>query len=174
MAGHQRDPNPKIYVPNVIHQRHISQEAVPVARRARAPCGPDGDCERTAFEEEVYSITSRIPQGKVSTYSDVAAALGNPGLARAVGNALGRNPYSHVPCYRVVRSDGRVGGYSSVHGPKLKIEKLRSDGLDIRGGRIMGLEDYLVSHEDLEAMGARKRRRKKGGEPDRKRAGWRI
>ena len=68
----------------------------------------------TLFEDAVYAIVRRIPRGQTRTYRWVAEALGNPALARAVGNALHRNPYApnRVPCHRVVRADGSLGGYA--------------------------------------------------------------
>ena len=67
----------------------------------------------TAFERRVYDVVKHIPLGEVRSYAWVAAQLGNPKLARAVGQALHRNPWpSMVPCHRVVRSDGSLGGYA--------------------------------------------------------------
>ena len=100
--------------------------------------------DRTEFEEKVYAVTARIPKGKVSTYAEVAEAVGDRGMARAAGNALGRNPYDHVPCYRVVRSDGHVGGYSGAGGSRSKRRKLIADGLEFDGPRIVGLDTFLV------------------------------
>ena len=105
--------------------------------------------DRTTFEEKVYEVCARIPKGKVSTYADVAEAVGRRGMARAAGNALGRNPYDHVPCYRVVRSDGDVGGYSGAGGSRSKARKLRADGLEIAGTRIVDLDRYLVDASRL-------------------------
>lgn len=65
----------------------------------------------TTFEQKVYSVVSKIPCGFVSTYSAIAAACGS-GSARAVGQALRKNPFApEVPCHRVVCSDGSVGGF---------------------------------------------------------------
>jgi methylated-DNA-[protein]-cysteine S-methyltransferase len=65
----------------------------------------------TIFEQKVYSTVSKIPPGFVSTYSAIAAACGS-GSARAVGQALRKNPFApQVPCHRVVRSDGSLGGF---------------------------------------------------------------
>ena len=111
--------------------------------------------DRTDFEERVYEITRRIPKGNVSTYSDVAGALGDRRMARAVGNALGKNPYSHVPCYRVVKRDGGVGGYSGRGGSRSKASKLRDDGIEVRGGIIVDLGRYLVSPERLRGASLR-------------------
>ncbi|MBI5228413.1 MGMT family protein [Candidatus Micrarchaeota archaeon] len=98
------------------------------------------------FERRVYAACAKIPKGKVSTYSAIARAIGKPGSARAVGNALNKNPHSFnlktqdakhktlVPCHRVVRSDGSVGGYA--HGTKAKIAILKKEGVKIVAGRV--------------------------------------
>ena len=81
----------------------------------------------TPFEEAVYTVVRRIPRGETRSYQWVAKQLGNPGLARAVGNALHRNPYApRVPCHRVVRADGSLGGYAG--GPSKKLAVLRKEG----------------------------------------------
>ncbi|NOQ38537.1 methylated-DNA--[protein]-cysteine S-methyltransferase [archaeon] len=91
---------------------------------------------------KVYDLLKKIPRGKVTTYSEIAKVLGNMNLARAVGNTLNRNPdLVSVPCYRVVRSDGSVGGYKLGCGKK--IELLESEGVEIKDGRIDCLEAYL-------------------------------
>ena len=67
------------------------------------------------FSEKVWELTKRIPKGKVTTYGEIARALGRPGPARAVGQALKRNPHAPaVPCHRVVKSDGGLGGYGGL------------------------------------------------------------
>ena len=67
----------------------------------------------TAFEERVYAVVRRIPRGQTRSYRWVAERLGNPALARAVGNALNRNPYApQVPCHRVIRANGALGGFA--------------------------------------------------------------
>lgn len=82
----------------------------------------------TPFQLRVYRVVSAIPKGAVMTYAQVAKKIGSPGAVRAVGNALNKNPYpkSIVPCHRVVRSDGTVGGYA--HGTAKKKRLLRSEG----------------------------------------------
>ena len=80
----------------------------------------------TKFEERVYAVVRRIPKSQTRSYRWVAERLGNPGLARAVGNALNRNPYApRVPCHRVVKSDGSLGGYAG--GPAKKRRLLTSE-----------------------------------------------
>ena len=69
---------------------------------------------RSGFECRAYSVVRGIPPGSTMTYGDVAAAIGNPGLARAVGRAMGGNPFPIiVPCHRVLGADGTIGGFSA-------------------------------------------------------------
>ena len=77
----------------------------------------------TSFQEKAYSIVKKIPKGKVLTYKQVAEKMGNPGAVRAVGNALNKNRSKEVPCHRVIRSDGKTGGYYWGAEAKIKILK---------------------------------------------------
>ncbi len=71
----------------------------------------------------------KIPKGKVKTYKEVAIAINIPKSARAVANACGKNPYApKVPCHRVIRSDGNLGGYSGKGGINTKKKLLKSEG----------------------------------------------
>ena len=71
----------------------------------------------------------KIPKGKVKTYKEVAIAINIPKSARAVANACGKNRYApKVPCHRVIRSDGTIGGYSGKGGIKTKKKLLKSEG----------------------------------------------
>lgn len=85
------------------------------------------------FFRQVYRVVARIPEGRVSTYGDVAAAAGSPGAARAVGTAMRENQDdSCVPCHRVVRSDGTVGLYGSgAAGVAKKIRLLAEEGVAV-------------------------------------------
>ncbi|HZX49971.1 MAG TPA: MGMT family protein [Candidatus Paceibacterota bacterium] len=66
----------------------------------------------TPFQKRVYEAVKRIPRGEVRTYKQIAQAIGCPKAYRAVGNALNKNPdLKTIPCHRVVRSDGKIGGY---------------------------------------------------------------
>ncbi|HEX9531977.1 MAG TPA: type II toxin-antitoxin system prevent-host-death family antitoxin [bacterium] len=85
------------------------------------------------FERLVLERLRRIPKGQVRTYGDIAREIGYPGAARAVGNACAKNPVPLlVPCHRVVRSDGGLGGYSLRGGPALKRRLLAQEGVDMR------------------------------------------
>ena len=81
----------------------------------------------TPFQRRVYAAVKRIPRGQTRSYRWVAEQLGNPGLARAVGQALNRNPWPEtVPCHRIIRADGSLGGYA--WGPAKKRRLLRREG----------------------------------------------
>ncbi|MEK7174621.1 MAG: MGMT family protein [Patescibacteria group bacterium] len=97
------------------------------------------------FAEKVWAATRRVPRGKVATYKDIARAIGAPSAARAVGNALNKNPDTRrTPCHRVVRSDGSAGGYAS--GAKKKIARLRSEGVRIINEHVdLGCCQYIFS-----------------------------
>ncbi len=87
------------------------------------------------FFDKVMEATRLIPKGKVTTYGRIAEFIGKPKASRAVGNALNKNPTPIiVPCHRVVRSDGSVGGFAS--GPKKKIELLRKECIEIKNNKI--------------------------------------
>ncbi|MBI4057003.1 MAG: MGMT family protein [Elusimicrobia bacterium] len=92
-----------------------------------------------AFYQKVWKACAQIPKGETRTYGWIARKIGNPKAARAVGGALGRNPFAPtIPCHRVIRSDGHLGGYSGpgglirkkklllseVRGPKSKLSGL--------------------------------------------------
>ena|SRR3989344_4422892 len=92
------------------------------------------------FNERCYDILRRVPKGKVTTYSELARALKSKAY-RAVGNAMNKNPYSpKVPCHRVVKSNGDIGGFAS--GTKKKISMLKKEGVEITKGKI-DLKKYL-------------------------------
>jgi methylated-DNA-[protein]-cysteine S-methyltransferase len=79
------------------------------------------------FTEQVYDVVRKIPKGKVLTYKEVAQKIGNPKSYRAVGNALHKNTFKDVPCHRVIRSDGKVGGFAS--GTEKKRNILEKEGV---------------------------------------------
>ncbi len=82
----------------------------------------------TNFQIQVWSEISKIPFGKTKTYKEIAVSIGKPNSARAVANACGKNPYPiDIPCHRVIRSDGNIGGYSGDGGIKKKMQLLKSE-----------------------------------------------
>ncbi|WP_460708916.1 methylated-DNA--[protein]-cysteine S-methyltransferase [Myceligenerans halotolerans] len=102
--------------------------------------GGEGDATPTAdieldmgavpeFDRRVYEVVRRIPPGETLTYGEVAALLGAPGSAQAVGQALGRNPFPPiVPCHRVLAAGGKIGGFSARGGARTKLRMLVREG----------------------------------------------
>ena len=77
--------------------------------------------EGTDFQIAVWKELLKIPAGQTKTYKEIAVAIGRPNSSRAVANACAQNPYApEVPCHRVIRSDGSLGGYSADGGIKRK------------------------------------------------------
>ena len=84
----------------------------------------------TEFQIKVWKAISNIPEGKILTYKELAKTIGKPKAARAIANACGKNPYPiKIPCHRVIRSDGSLGGYSGKGGVKTKRFLLKREGL---------------------------------------------
>ena len=85
-------------------------------------------CFGTKFQLSVWSQIAKITPGTTKTYSEIANLLGKPKSARAVANACGKNPYpGPIPCHRVIRSDGSLGGYSGEGGIKTKQKLLEKE-----------------------------------------------
>jgi methylated-DNA-[protein]-cysteine S-methyltransferase len=81
------------------------------------------------FHQRVYAVARAIPPGRTLTYGEVAAQLGEPGAARAVGQALGHNPFAPiVPCHRVLAAGRRSGGFSASGGARTKLHMLQIEG----------------------------------------------
>lgn len=80
----------------------------------------------TEFQKAVYEVVKKIPKGGVLTYREVAQKIGKPKAYRAVGNALNKNRDKEVPCHRVIRSSGDIGGYNG--GSNKKVQKLKEEG----------------------------------------------
>ena len=84
----------------------------------------------TPFQKKVWQAISKIPRGKTLTYKELAIKIGQPKAVRAVANAVGANPLViQIPCHRVVRSDGSLGGYSGQGGVKTKLKLLKQEGV---------------------------------------------
>lgn len=79
------------------------------------------------FQKKVYEIVNKIPKGKVLSYKEVAKKAGSSLAYRAVGNILNKNKDPKIPCHRVIRSDGKIGGYNK--GIKKKIDILKKEGV---------------------------------------------
>ncbi len=85
----------------------------------------------TLFQAKVYKVVKTIPKGQVRSYQWVARQIGRPGACRAVGNALNKNPFApKVPCHRIVKSDGSLGGFAK--GAKEKLRLLKKEGVTLQ------------------------------------------
>ena len=83
----------------------------------------------TKFQISVWKEIKKIPKGQTKTYKDIAVALNKPKSSRAVANACGKNPLLiEIPCHRVIRSDGKLGGYSGKGGMNQKRKLLKEEG----------------------------------------------
>ena len=86
--------------------------------------------EGTKFQIKVWKAISKIPKGRTQTYKEIAKLIGKPKAPRAVANACGQNPYLiKIPCHRVIRSDGNIGGYSGKGGMREKKRLLKNEGV---------------------------------------------
>lgn len=93
------------------------------------------------FNERCYALLRKIPKGKVTTYREMARAMGTKAW-RAVGTAMAKNQnLIETPCHRVVRSDGTIGQFAL--GTDKKVELLTSEGVDIAKGKVINLESFF-------------------------------
>ena len=94
-----------------------------------------------SIKDKVYDILLKIPAGKVTTYGDIAKAIGQPNSSRLIGQILHNNPTPVVvPCHRVVRSNGKIGGYA--YGSRKKRNLLEEEGLKFCGSNSTDLEEF--------------------------------
>jgi methylated-DNA-[protein]-cysteine S-methyltransferase len=95
-------------------------------------------------DQDVYILLSKIPPGKVSTYGDIAKALGQPKAARAIGRIIANNPNPiSIPCHRVVKSNGEIGGFA--YGEQRKREILEKEGIKFQNRIVENFEDQRLS-----------------------------
>jgi len=101
---------------------------------------PISDGRLLSLSARCYAVIDDIPVGRVLTYRDLAEAIGTRGY-RAIGRIVGRNPNApKTPCHRVVRADGKVGGYSARGGIAEKLRLLETEGIKVEAGRVMEFE----------------------------------
>ena len=108
---------------------------------------PDADVRKMIYEsyelvtdnptKRIYEAVKKIPKGHVATYGQVAAMAGNEKMARAVGNALHKNPDpDNIPCFRVVNSKGELSGAFAFGGANVQAERLMADGVEVEDGKV--------------------------------------
>ena len=116
---------------------------------------PDADIRRMIAEsyelvtdsptKRIYEAVKRIPKGKVATYGQVAEMAGDKKMARAVGNALHKNPDpEHIPCFRVVNAKGELAGAFAFGGEDAQAKRLEEDGVEVIDGKV-DLSKYGIS-----------------------------
>lgn len=129
--------------------RHVIEGIVALLAGERTPAAELAFVELDlrgipVFERSVYEVARTLRPGETSTYGEIARRLGDPSASRAVGGALGRNPFPLVvPCHRVLAADGSLGGFSASGGTTLKRRLLQIEGA--RGLPVRGLFDDLES-----------------------------
>jgi len=96
----------------------------------------------TKFQSECYDALKKVPKGKVITYAGLARMVGRPKAHRAVGSAMNKNPYApQVPCHRVVKSNGDLGGFATDI--KVKIKRLQKEGVVVSDNKIVDFQSTL-------------------------------
>jgi len=94
------------------------------------------------LEEKVYKKLLEVPKGKITTYRDLARAIGLKNGQRVIGKIMNKNPYPViVPCHRVIKSDGKIGGYA--WGEQVKAKMLSNEGIKIKNGKILDVEKSI-------------------------------
>ncbi|MES2014433.1 MAG: MGMT family protein [Patescibacteria group bacterium] len=83
---------------------------------------------KSDFKARVIAVVKKIPRGKTMSYGEVGKRAGHPKAARAVGAIMAANKDKSVPCHRVIRSDGKIGGYNGLQGTKDKAALLKKEG----------------------------------------------
>ncbi len=95
-----------------------------------------------SIDKLVYKKLLQVPKGKVTTYGELAKAVGLKNGQRAIGKIMNKNPYpAIVPCHRVVKSDGKIGGYA--YGQNIKTNMLSKEGIKIQDGKILDFEKKI-------------------------------
>ncbi len=108
-------------------KQQFSKKKQGVAFRVARHCRAGGGKKQfSAFRQKVLRVVAKIPRGKTLTYQEVARQAGSPRAARAVGNILRKNYDPHIPCHRVIRADGSLGGYN--RGQRRKKQLLKQEG----------------------------------------------
>ena len=94
------------------------------------------------LEEKIYKKLLEVPKGKITTYGELAKAVGLKNGQRVVGKIMNKNPYPVIiPCHRVIMATGKIGGYA--FGEKIKTNLLNDEGIQIENGKILDLENRV-------------------------------
>lgn len=95
-----------------------------------------------SLDKKIYKKLLEVPKGKITTYGELAKSVGLKNGQRAVGKIMNKNPYPVIiPCHRVIKSDGKIGGYA--YGEEVKLNMLINEGIKIQNGKILDLENTI-------------------------------
>ncbi|MBS3926134.1 MAG: MGMT family protein [Nitrosarchaeum sp.] len=95
-----------------------------------------------SIDKKIYKKLLEVPKGKITTYGELAKAVGLKNGQRVVGKIMNKNPYPVIiPCHRVIKSDGKIGGYA--YGEEIKSNMLSKEGIKIQNGKILDLENSI-------------------------------
>ena len=109
---------------------------------------------KLSLAEKIYAAVRQIPRGKVASYSQIAALVGNCNLRRYVGNALHKNPSNSItPCHRVVNAKGYCSGSFAFGGSQVQQQKLEVEGVVFTEGHV-DMTRFAITEEDFEIMRA--------------------
>ncbi|MDC0963864.1 MGMT family protein [Candidatus Pseudothioglobus singularis] len=98
----------------------------------------------TPFQSECYKALEKVPSGKVISYAGLAEMIGRPKAHRAVGSAMNKNPFApRVPCHRVVKSNGEIGGFADDI--NVKIKRLHKEGVEVLDNKVVNFKSILFS-----------------------------
>ena len=96
----------------------------------------------TSFQSQCYEALKKVPSGSVISYGGLAEMIGRPNAHRAVGSAMNKNPFAPiVPCHRVVKSNGELGGFAGDI--NLKIKRLQEEGVKVSNNKIVNFQSVL-------------------------------
>ncbi len=94
------------------------------------------------LEQKIYKKLLEVPKGQITTYGELAKAVGLKNGQRIIGKIMNKNPYPIIiPCHRVVMSTGKIGGYA--YGEHVKIKLLNDEGIQIKNGKILDLKNRV-------------------------------
>lgn len=94
------------------------------------------------IDKKIYKKLLEVPEGKITTYGELAKAVGFTNGQRAVGKFMNKNPYPVIiPCHRVVKADGKIGGYA--YGEEIKTNMLKKEGIRVKDGKILDWEKAI-------------------------------
>lgn len=95
-----------------------------------------------SLDKKIYKKLLEVPEGKITTYGELAKAVGFTNGQRAVGKFMNKNPYPVIiPCHRVVKADGKIGGYA--YGEEIKTNMLKKEGIRVKDGKILDWEKAI-------------------------------